>query len=216
MAMKNRRFRAITHIVCVAVAAVSLLIATANTALSRQSGPSSAPPIKDPKAEIRERQNRETGLRSAEVGAALEKRDEKRMEAAIEQMKQDFKRLQIVRNEMARNVLANKPFDYKVISSEAEEINKRSNRLKTFLMPPTPEDKEKSQKNEVEYDDDAMKGALVKLCNLIDSFVENPILKTPGVTNVEQSTKAGHDLMNIIELSSNVKRSAEKLHKSPK
>jgi hypothetical protein len=117
---------------------------------------------------------------------------------------------------MARNVLADKPFDYKRVSGEAEEVNKRAERLRTFLMPPAAEDKEreKDQKNHVEFDNEAMKGALVKLCNLIDSFVENPILKTPGVANVEQSAKAGRDLLGIIELSGNIKRSAERLNKA--
>lgn len=197
-------------------ATVSLTVAMANAAPLKQSGPVAPPPIKDPKADMRERQNRETGLRSAEVGVAIEKRDEKQIEAAIEQMKQDFKRLQMIRNEMARNILSNKPFDYKRVSDETEEVNKRASRLKSHLMPPAPESKDKAPKSQVEYDNEQMKGAMVRLCNLIDSFVENPILKTPGVTNVEQSTKAGSDLMSIIELSGNLKRSAEKLNKSSK
>ena len=214
--MKNRQTLMITRIVCGLSVTISLLIMTPITALPQQGGRVSPPPIKDPKGEARDRQNREAGLRSAELGVAVEKRDQKRIQATIEQMKEDFKRLQIVRNEMARNVLADKPFDYKRVSGEAEEVNKRAERLRTFLMPPAAEDKEreKDQKNHVEFDNEAMKGALVKLCTLIDSFVENPILKTPGVANVEQSAKAGRDLLGIIELSGNIKRSAERLNKA--
>src|SRR4051812_11254756 len=113
--MNNRRFRLIKHIVCAVAAAVSLTMAMASSALAQQSGPVAPPSIKDPKADARDRQNRETGLRSAEVGVAIEKRDQKQIEAAIEQMKQDFKRLQLIRNEMARNILSSKPFDYKLV-----------------------------------------------------------------------------------------------------
>ncbi len=58
-----------------------------------------------------------------------------------------------------------------------------------------------------------MKGALVKLCNLIFRFTENPILKKPGTTDVQQSARASADLLSIIELSDNVKKSAERLKK---
>jgi len=54
----------------------------------------------------------------------------------------------------------------------------------------------------------------VRLCLLIDSFVDNPVLYTPGRVDVEQSTKAGSDLLALVELSSNIRRSAEKLGKT--
>jgi hypothetical protein len=168
------------------------------------------------KAATRQRELRETILRNAEAGAALEKRDEKRIEAAIEQVQQDFKQIQIVRNEMVRDLLANKPLDYKLISDRAGEIYKRTERLKTYLMPPVPDDKEKNPKSHVEFNDGEMKGALVQLCNRIAIFIESPILKTPGVSDVEQSAKAEGDLLSIIQLSNNIKRSAERLSKTTK
>lgn len=168
------------------------------------------------KREDREREMREKKLRSLEMGPALEKRDQQRIDAAIKQMKEDFRQIQIIRNEMVHNLLANKPLDYKLISDEAAEINKRADRLKVFLMPPDAEDKEKHPKDQVEFNDDEMKGALVRLCNRIAIFIENPVLKSPGTVDVEQSTKAGGDLLMIIELSGNIKRSAEKLNKSSK
>jgi hypothetical protein len=115
-----------------------------------------------------------------------------------------------------RIILAEKPFDYKLISDKAREINKRADRLKAFLIPVDPDDKEKNQKNQGEFDNDEMKGALIQLCNQIESFVDNPVLKTPDTVDVEQSTKAGGDLLSIIELSGTIKRSAERLNKSSK
>jgi hypothetical protein len=210
--MKNLRYRSVKTGACIMAAAVSLAAAAeaAATALQRPAG---GP---DLKAEQRKREVRETMLRNSELGAAIEKGDQKRIEAAVEQVKQDFKQIQIVRNEIARNILANKPADYKLISGEASEINKRAERLKTYLIPPAAEGKDKAPKSQIEFDGDQMKDALVRLCNLIDSFTENPVLKTIGRVDVEESARAGVDLLDIIELSSNIKRSAERLKKTSK
>lgn len=207
--MENLRFQSVKIRACIIAAAVSLAAAAAGAAPQRPAG---GP---DLKAEQRKREMRETMLRNSELGAAIEKGDQKRIEAAVEQVKQDFRQIQIIRNEIARNILANRPPDFKLISGEAGEINKRAARLKKYLIPPAA-DVEKPQKSQIEFDPDQMKDALVRLCNLIDSFTENPVLKTIGRVDVEQSARAGGDLLDIIELSSNIKKSAERLKKSSK
>ena len=153
-------------------------------------------------------------MRTAETGAAIVKLDEKRIAAAVDQLKDDFRQVQIIRNEIVRTLLTNQPLDYKLISNKAGEVNKRAERLKTFLIPPVPGQTGKKPKSQIEFDSDEMKDALVRLCELIDSFVENPIMKTPGSVDAEQSTKAGGDLLSIIELSDAVRRSTEKLSKA--
>src|SRR5262249_5971985 len=128
-----------------------------------------------------------------------------------------FKRIQIVRNEVARSVLSNKPFDYAAISDETSEINKRAERLKSFLIPAAiARDKQKDNSDGLQFRDEEMKGALAKLCHLIDSFVENPSLKNSGAVDLEQRKKLGLDLLNIVDLSSLLKKSAEKLAKANK
>jgi hypothetical protein len=194
----------------------SLLIITAGTALAQSGRP--AGPI-DLKRQQHERDHREAVLRTSEAGATVAKIDQRRVEAAIKQVKDDFMQIQMVRNELVRTLLADKPLDYKIISDKAADINKRAGRLKTFLIAPTAEDKDKNQKNQVELnkvelDKAEMKDALVQLCNLVAGFIDNPVLKNPGITDVEQSIKAGGDLLSIIQLSNNIKRSAEKLNKT--
>jgi len=176
-----------------------------------------APNTKDPKFDTLDRQNREATLRSAEMAPALEKLDQTRIEAALGQMRDDFKRIQIVRNEVARSVLSNKPFDYAAISDETSEINKRAERLKSFLIPAAiARDKQRDNSDGLQFRDGEMKGALAKLCHLIDSFVENPSLKNSGAVDIEQRKKLGLDLLNIVDLSSLLKKSAEKLAKANK
>jgi hypothetical protein len=195
-------------------ATVSLLIVTASSVMAMQTP--QPPGDRNAKREDRQREMREKRLQSLDMKQVLEQRDQQRIDAAIKQIKDDFKQIQIIRNEMVHNLVANKPLDYKLISDETAEINKRADRLKTFLMPPDAEVKDKDPKDHVEYTGDDMKGVLVQLCNRIASFIENPVLKSPGTVDVEQSTRAGGDLLIIIELSGNIKRSAERLNKSPR
>ncbi|HVF89009.1 MAG TPA: hypothetical protein VNH22_03005 [Blastocatellia bacterium] len=211
--MRNQRTR-LTHSARSLAAAVFWSIAMASASLALQSGTPMGPPPGGPnlKAETRNRELRESVLRNMDLGPAGEKRNQKRIDEAVEQVRQDFRQIQIVRNELVRNLLAEKPLDFKVISNRVGEINKLAGRLKIYLLPPTPEDKDKAKKNPVELNDGEIKGALIQLCNQIVRFTDNPVLKAPGTVDVEQSSKAGGDLLGIIELSNNIKRSAERLN----
>jgi cytochrome c556 len=199
---------------CYLAATISALTVMANAAQALQTP--RPPGDRDARREDRQRELREKRLQTLDMRQVLEQRDQARIDAAIKQIKDDFKQIQIIRNEMVHNLVANKPLDYKLILNEAAEINKRADRLKTFLMPPDAEAKDKDAKDHVEFTNDEMKGALVQLCNRIANFIENPVLKSPGTVDVEQSTRAGGDLLVIIELSGNIKRSAEKLNKISK
>jgi hypothetical protein len=183
-------------------------------AITQQGGRPPGPP--DLKRQQRDREQREAMLRTAETGVALDKMDKQRREAAIKQIQEDFKQIQIVRNSLVRDLLANKPLEYKVVYDKAADINKRADRLKLYLMPPLPDDEEKVSKSQVEFGNDEMKDALVRLCNQIAIFIDNPALKNPDTVDVEQSTKAGGELLSIIELSGNIKKSADKLSKPSK
>jgi hypothetical protein len=202
------------------LAAAASIILFAAFAASAQGPPpgADAPGLRNPKGDTDAQTNREAKLRSAEVGATAEELNKQRLLAGIEQTKQDFKRIQLVRNDMVDDIVAKKPFDFKQISERADEVNKRAVRLKAYLMPPTPEAEKKpvEEKKDVSYTEEELKGALVKLCNSIYSFTGNEMFKNPATLDAQKSMKAGADLLNIIELSDNIKRSADKLGKSSK
>jgi len=50
-------------------------------------------------------------LRSAEVDAGTEEKNQKLLQTAIANMKEDFTRIQVLRNDIARNLIARKPLD---------------------------------------------------------------------------------------------------------
>jgi hypothetical protein len=201
-------------------AAASILLFAAIAASAQGAPPGAgAPGLVNPKGDTDAQTNREAKLRSAEVGATAEEINKQRLLAGIEQTKQDFKRIQFVRNDMVDDIVAKKPFDFKQISERADEVNRRAVRLKSYLMPPTPatpEGEKKPEEKEVSYTEEELKGALVKLCNAIYSFTANEMFKNPGTLDTQKSLKAGADLISIIELSGNIKRSADKLGKPSK
>jgi hypothetical protein len=218
--MKKRESRTFEGAALRLAAAASILLIAAGAAAAQGPPPGAgAPGFRNPKGDEDARTNREAKLRSAEVGAKTEELNKQRLMAGIEQTKQDFKRIQLVRNDMVDDIVARKPFDFKQISERAEEVSKRAVRLKSYLMPPTPEAEKKPEERpdkEVFYTEEELKGALVKLCNTIYSFTANEMFKSPGTLDADKSMKAGADLLGIIELSGNIKRSADKLTKSSK
>jgi hypothetical protein len=211
--MENHR--ALSALVRVGIAAaVCLLTLAPNSAHSQQTTPES-PSLKDPFADARERQQREAQLRSAEMVGPAKRVDTRNLEAAAKQMREDFKGIQVKRNNVVRHLVSQEPLDYRFIVSETEGINKRANRLKAHMIRESVEAEKKEEGKHVELGDNQMKDALVTMCKRIDSFTENPVFKLPDVVDVEQSAKASRDLRDIILLSERIVKLAEKLNKTP-
>jgi hypothetical protein len=210
--MENRR--TLSAVVRVGfAAAVCLLTLAPNSAQSQQTAPR-APEVKDPFADVRERRQHETQLRSAEMVGPGKTVDTRDLEAAAKQMREDFKGIQVMRNNVVRHLVSEKPLDYKFIASETEGINKRASRLKAHLTRESVEGEKKEESKQVELGDNQMTDALVTMCKRIDSFTENPAFKLPDVVDAAQSAKAGRDLQDIILLSGGIVKLAEKLNKT--
>ena len=174
------------------------------------------PPNTNPNIDTRQRQLDENRLRSAEVNAGADERNQKLLLAAIANMKEDFSRIQILRNDIARNLIAHKPLDYKLVSEQTAEINKRSSRLNVYMRAHSPEDEKEN--NSPELKGEEMIDALVRLCKLIDSFTENPALKNAAMIDSKEVDKArenkanaDRDLLAIIKLSGSLQKKSESL-----
>ena len=203
--------------------AAALLLLVASAVASAQGPPAGAgaPGRVNPKDETQGRTNREARLRSAELEATSVQVNQKQLAAAIEQTKNDFKRIQLVRNDLVDLLVSKQPFEYKQLAEQAEEINKRAHRLKSFLMKPPPEATQAAGEKKPEaappvYDEAGMRAALVKLCNTIHSFTGNPMFKNPDVVDATQPAKAGGELLTILDLSESVKLNAERMAKASK
>ena len=203
--------------------AFSLLLASSTMAQRNPTGPppgAGPPPNNNPNLQDRARQVDEGRLRSAEVDAGAEEKNQKLLQAAIANMKEDFTRIQVLRNDIARNLVARKPLDYKLVSEQTAEINKRASRLNVYMLARVAEDEKENKLPELKSEE--MIGALVRLCKLIDSFTENPALKNAATIDSKELAKAkenkanaDRDLLAIIKLSGSLQKKSENL-KTPR
>lgn len=199
-------------------ACLLLSAALSGTSAARQVGPSNpAPPpgMANPKRAAIERQEREAILRNTGL-TPRRVEDMRGTQAAAEQVKQDFKRIQILRNNLVRHLAADGPLDYKVIAGESAEVNKRASRLRTYLVPQSQDGRDERPRSQIELEGELLRSALITLCQRIDSFTGSPVFKVLGVVDVEKSAAAGRDLQGIIRLSARIKEGAERMNKTVK
>jgi hypothetical protein len=150
-----------------------------------------------------------------EMGATRPSEDPRQAAAhkiVLEQIKKDFLRIQVIKNEMMHAISINKAFDYKRISDTTAEIKKLANRLKVNLALSKAEDSEKSRSSQNAPDRTQLKASLLRLDNSIQSFVTNPLFQKP-IIDIELATKASRDLEDVIEISGSIKKCAERLSK---
>jgi hypothetical protein len=197
---------------------LGLAIPTSGQGRTATSPPVGAGPpgVINPKRGDRARQATEARLRSAEMASGEEAENQKRIQAAIVNMKKDFTRIQVLRNDIARNLVAHKPLDYSLIKEQTAEINKCAHRLNIYIVARAPESKEPDNPSDLKSDE--MIDALVKLCKLIDSFTENPALKNAALVDAneiekakEDKAKADKDLLAIMKLSESIEKKSDSL-----
>jgi hypothetical protein len=179
-----------------------------------------APANNSAKAADRARQVDQSKLRTAELLAVTDDQNQKRLQAAVVNMKEDFTQIQVLRNNIARGLVALKPLDYKLVSEQTAEINKRASRLNVYMRAHAPADEKQNESPELKSEE--MIAAMVKLCKLIDSFTENPALKNAATVEAkevekakEDKAKADRDLLAIMKLSDRINKKSGSL-KAPK
>jgi hypothetical protein len=213
--MRDRRaFRA--AVVAGLVGLVCLFALSPGAAPAQQSGAPGPPPPgnRDPFAEVRERQQREAQLRSAEMLGEVKLTDRRSVEAAVERMREDFRRIQILRNGVVRHLQSGGTLDYKFIARETAEINKRAGRLKTHFLREVSGGDKKDEERQADLEGPRLTEALVRMCHRIDSFTANPLFKIPEVIDVKDAERAGRDLRDILQLSEAVGKASERLKKT--
>ena len=167
----------------------------------------------------RDMRDREAALRT-KAKAENKRAYERDPKLFIAQIKEDYERIQVLNNELRRAASNAAALDYKRVSTASAEVRKRAARLRENLSFPEAEEdasaaEAKAQKPEVVFDAAQMKASLSTLDELIVSFVTNPVFQSsPSVVDAAQATKAGRALRDIIALSADIKRNADRLSKS--
>ena len=135
----------------------------------------------------------------------------------LDQIREDFLRIQVIDRKLMQATAVGDTLDLDLVARSAGEIRKRSIRLKTNLALPRPEapPAERSQ-FATEPTSERLRISLSDLSNLIDEFVSNPMFEQSKLVDARLSGKARQDIEAIIELSSQIKRSSEKLKAAAK
>lgn len=130
---------------------------------------------------------------------------------AFAQIREDFLRLQVVNNDLARAVFGEGELDFKLVAKSASEIKKRAERLKENLaLPETPEG-EKSPAAPIPNDLQQLRLAASRLDGIVLRFATNLHAKGVNRFDEQSSARLRLDLMAIVALSERVKRISEKL-----
>ena len=181
-----------------------------------QKGASGPPPIDKTSNRARERQQdmsaREWQLRN--FGNPSVVKDKRRLNALMAQTEEDFNRMLMLHNEIARVIDANKAIDYHFVAEATGEIRKRATSIQSNLMLSPPSEEMKAIEMPAQTNESEMKDALIKLCKQIRNFVTNPVIEQPNVVDVEKMATAKRDLENVIQLSAHLKREADTLVKT--
>ena len=143
-------------------------------------------------------------------------KDQRQIEALLKQTAEDFDRILIRHNEIARFLANPKPIDYHFVSDATAEIQKRASRLQsTLALQQLPAETPVLEKSD-ELNDTQMKDALIRMCKQIRSFVTNPVIEHPNTVDAQQLTNARRDLESVIQLSGHLKKEATRHDKNHK
>jgi hypothetical protein len=159
--------------------------------------------------EASESEEREMMLELAERYHKSGERREPRL--AFEQIREDFLRLQVVNNELAKAVAGGEQLDLKLVSKSASEIKKRAERLKENLALPEALEGEKIPASAPPADLTQLRTALSRLDGIVLRFSNNLHAKGIRRFDAEASGRLRRDLEAIVSLCVRVKKSSEML-----
>ncbi|HST22427.1 MAG TPA: hypothetical protein VLR90_14985 [Blastocatellia bacterium] len=141
-------------------------------------------------------------LRKAREGEVVRPGTSQQQHLRLAQIREDFRRIQLVNADKIRPALTANTFDYKSIAKASSEIERSAVRLKSNLA--LPDSGEKS--SEADNDSATYLDQMKRLDTLIWSFVSNSIFRNTEVIDVQLAEKASRDLHEIIKVSEWLKR----------
>ena len=153
---------------------------------------------------------RSWNLRMLQLQHEKEKHGRPLPQQALRQLQEDFTQLQVTNRNMLRAVLIDKTIDPRGISQSVSEIKKRAERLNINLA--LPESSDAAEPITVTKND--LRASVIALGRRIFNFIDNPFFKEAAVLDPQQTATARRDLQAIIQLSAEIKRTADVLKKA--
>ena len=187
------------------------LLVCATAILGQQPGGRPADTTNLERARQQAQSQREWQLRNPEM--PVDARPDPRLRELAAEIEQDFQRILILNNQLAHFLLNNQPLNYEFVSDASAEIKKRASHLQKVLALNGPDEDPNKPKTK-EFSDERIRDAVATLCSQIKNFVTNQVIDKPGTVNAAELARARHDLQDVIDVSSNLKRSADRLRKT--
>ena len=150
----------------------------------------------------RDMRYREWSMKSMEKNSARTPEEQK---LAWSQIREDFKRIQVIDNDLAKHRASTEILDTKLVEKAATEIHKCAARLQVNLMFP----KETAAPGEKSQNEYQISTLLSGLSGLIKRFVNNPVFGEVEVLDVQAAATAKRDLERVIELSEQIKKKTQ-------
>ncbi len=133
---------------------------------------------------------------------------------AFAQIREDFIRIQVVNNDLAKTVAGGGQLDLKLVAKSASEIKRRAERLRDNLALPEEGGGDKSPKALPPADAEQLKAALSQLDGMVLKFANELHAKGVRRFDAKSSAKMRRDLEEIIALSGRAKKGCEKMEKA--
>lgn len=203
--MSRLTFRPVLRAAAVSAFLVSLC---ASTAHGRQSTRAIDRLLRERQKTVYLREVEEKLRRPAERG-------EEGLRLALSQITEDYARIQVVNNDLAKATSDPNALDLKLAADSASEIRKRAERLlHNLALPELPADLERVKMPA--EGGEQLRPSLGMLRRLVERFVHSPLFREVEVIDAQVSTRARRDLEGIIELSGRLKKDCEKYGSAPR
>ena len=191
---------------------IAVALVFAMPIIAQQGSPRPPGDVDPARARFEDTSKREIQLRG--LANTTKPADPKQVQALMAQVQQDFERILTLHNQIVHAITNDQTLAVDFVSDAAAEIRKRATRLQTTLAFLKPDASEQNREKRKQLDDGQLKDALVMLCKRIESFIANPVIKTPGTIDAQQSSRARGDLEFIVQLSGSIRKAADSLSKT--
>lgn len=195
--------RHISPRLCAQVSCIFLLLLFATSSYGQLPNPAVRLPQRIPA--------REQALANLSVNAnPVEREFEREKRILLVTLKEDFRQLQIVNNELMKRIFLPRSnsggtITTKEIRASLSEIQSRARRLKVNFRLPQVE-AERSAKEDIVV---TLSSGLLKLDEKVMRFVDNPIFQQLRVVDARLSVQAAEDLEAILRLSDSLRKLAK-------
>jgi hypothetical protein len=143
-----------------------------------------------------------------------EKETESMRFSRFKKIKDDFRDLQSLNNKMMADAWLQDALDYSFLAEIVSKIRGKANDLKNGLSLPEPEKPQTALKMPAVTTVRQFREELLLLDKTIMRFVTNPVFQANNTVDVNLAKKASEDLEQIILLTFDLKRNAQKLRKT--